>query len=127
MKMCRGKGFSRDNSWSLFLSVTVAMDRESMRPEFGSVFLSDGTVLHGQGGGHPQSDVMAQLVANCLGLLQKKREEEADREKSKGSNELPDSQEAPVESKDAEAASSSQPPSEKKAKKKSKKNNRSKK
>ena len=127
MTICRGKGFSKDHSWSLFLSLTVVMDRESMRPAFGSVFLSDGTVLHGQDGGHPQSDAMAQLMANCFGLLQKKREEEANREKSTGSNEASDSQEAPVESKDAHAASSSPRPSEKKAKKKSKKNNKSKK
>lgn len=56
-----------------------------------------------------------------------KKREEANDEKSNGSNELCNSQEAPAESKDAEAASSSQPPAGKKAKKKSKKNNISKK
>ena len=39
---------------SLFSSVTVVMDRESMRSEYGTVSLSDGSVLHGQEGGHPR-------------------------------------------------------------------------
>jgi len=40
---------------SLFSSVTVVMDRESMRSDyFGTVFLSDGSVLHRQDGGHPR-------------------------------------------------------------------------
>ena len=52
---------------SLFLSVTVVMDRESMRSEYGTVFLSDGVCSARTGGWPPQSDMMAHLVANCLG------------------------------------------------------------
>lgn len=39
---------------SLFSSETVVMDHESMRSDyFGTVFLSDGSVPHGQEAGHP--------------------------------------------------------------------------